>query len=113
MMTRSGRRFRQPEDDDYEVTGRITQICLTGWRRRVRETPRWSCLLWWKRADLDPGVHVILGVGRGEGFCAGSGLSAYAERGRRRPGRRRIPKHELNGKTQAVNHHHRTSRGTR
>ena len=33
-----------------------------------------------ERADLDPNVHVILVSGRGEGFCAGFDLSAYADR---------------------------------
>ena len=58
-----------------------------------------------ERADLDPGVHVILVSGRGEGFCAGFDLCAYAERivvGRRRPAR--ITDTVLSGKTQAVNH---------
>ena len=32
-----------------------------------------------ERADLDPNVHVILVSGRGEGFCAGFDLSAYAD----------------------------------
>ena len=34
-----------------------------------------------ERADLDPGVHVIVVSGRGKGFCGGYDLSIFAENG--------------------------------
>lgn len=57
-----------------------------------------------ERADLDPGVHVILVSGRGEGFCAGFDLSAYAEGSSSTGGGGAYQGTVLDGKTQAVNH---------
>ena len=50
--------------------------------RRRRSSSRWAEVRWSacvERADLDPNVHVILVSGRGEGFCAGFDLGAYAD----------------------------------
>lgn len=65
----------------YEVTGRIARITFDRAERGnaiIAATPveLAACV---ERADLDPNVHVILVSGRGEGFCAGFDLSAYAE----------------------------------
>ncbi|MBY0441055.1 MAG: crotonase/enoyl-CoA hydratase family protein, partial [Mycobacteriaceae bacterium] len=57
-----------------------------------------------ERADLDPNVHVILVSGRGEGFCAGFDLSAYADQTGSAGGGGRHDGTVLDGKTQAVNH---------
>lgn len=67
----------------YEVTGRIARITFNRPERGnsiIDATPRElaACV---ERADLDPGVHVMLISGRGEGFCAGFDLGAYAEEG--------------------------------
>ena len=65
----------------YEVTGRVARITFNRPEKGnaiVADTPlELSALV--ERADLDPNVHVILVSGRGEGFCAGFDLSAYAE----------------------------------
>src|SRR4029079_17927666 len=65
----------------YEVTDRIARITFNRPERGnaiVADTPlELSALV--ERADLDPHVHVILVSGRGEGFCAGFDLGAYAD----------------------------------
>ena len=65
----------------YEVTDRVARITFNRPEKGnaiVADTPlELSALV--ERADLDPAVHVILVSGRGEGFCAGFDLSAYAE----------------------------------
>ena len=70
----------------YEVTDRVARITFNRPEKGnaiVADTPlELSALV--ERADLDPNVHVILVSGRGEGFCAGFDLSAYAEGRRRR-----------------------------
>jgi enoyl-CoA hydratase len=53
---------------------------------------------------LDPSVHVILISGRGEGFCAGFDLSAYADRTGSAGGTGAYSETVLDGKTQAINH---------
>ena len=65
----------------YEVTGRIARITFNRPEKGnaiIAATPveLAACV---ERADLDPDVHVILVSGRGEGFCAGFDLSAYAD----------------------------------
>lgn len=90
----------------YEVTDRVARITFNRPDKGnaiVADTPlELSALV--ERADLDPNVHVILVSGRGEGFCAGFDLSAYAEgsssAGDGSPYRDTV----LSGKTQAVNH---------
>lgn len=71
----------------YEVTGRIARITFNRPEKGnaiIADTPlELSALV--ERADLDPGVHVILVSGRGEGFCAGFDCPP-TPRGRRRPG---------------------------
>ena len=66
----------------YEVTDRVARITFNRPEKGnaiIADTPlELSALV--ERADLDPNVHVILLSGRGEGFCAGFDLSAYAER---------------------------------
>jgi enoyl-CoA hydratase len=57
-----------------------------------------------ERADLDPNVHVILLSGRGEGFCAGFDLGAYAEGSSSAGGGSPYKDTVLSGKTQAINH---------
>ena len=65
----------------YEVTDRVARITFNRPDKGnaiVADTPlELSALV--ERADLDPNVHVILVSGRGEGFCAGFDLSAYAD----------------------------------
>jgi enoyl-CoA hydratase len=65
----------------YEVTGRVARITFNRPEKGnaiTAATPLElaACV---ERADLDRGVHVILVSGRGEGFCAGFDLGAYAE----------------------------------
>ena len=65
----------------YEVTGRIARITFD--RPEVgnaitMDTPV-EIAAAVERADLDPGVHVIVISGRGAGFCAGYDLSLFAE----------------------------------
>src|SRR5260370_31902598 len=66
----------------YEVTGRVARITFNRPEKGnaiVADTPlELSALI--ERADLDPGVHVILVSGRGEGFCSGFDWSADADR---------------------------------
>jgi enoyl-CoA hydratase len=65
----------------YEVTGRIARLTLSRperangiTRELVRELERSV-----ERADLDPGVHVVLLSGNGKGFCGGYDLVESAE----------------------------------
>ncbi|OOK65699.1 enoyl-CoA hydratase/isomerase family protein [Mycobacterium kansasii] len=65
----------------YQVTDRVARITFNRPEKGnaiVADTPlELSALV--ERADLDPNVHVILVSGRGDGFCAGFDLSAYAD----------------------------------
>lgn len=89
----------------YEVTDRIARITFNRPEKGnaiTADTPlELSALV--ERADLDPGVHVILVSGRGEGFCAGFDLGAYAE-GSSSAGGEGYRGSVLDGKTQAANH---------
>jgi enoyl-CoA hydratase len=65
----------------YEVTGRIARLTLNRpergngiSRELVRELERSV-----ERADLDPGVHVVLLSGNGKGFCGGYDLVESGE----------------------------------
>ena len=89
----------------YEVTDRVARITFNRPEKGnsiVAATPveLAACV---ERADLDPAVHVILVSGRGEGFCAGFDLSAYAD-GTSSAGGGDHTGTVLDGKTQAVNH---------
>ena len=89
----------------YEVTDRVARITFNRPEKGnsiVADTPLelTACV---ERADLDPNVHVILVSGRGEGFCAGFDLSAYAD-GTGAAGGSEHQGTVLDGKTQAVNH---------
>src|ERR1700685_3844613 len=74
-----------PVDDlqtmTYEVAERIARITLDRPERGNGITPRLvseleTCV---ERADLAPGVHVILLAGNGKGFCGGYDLVESAE----------------------------------
>ncbi len=70
-----------PTTMTYEVTGRVARITLNRPERGngiTLEMPRElaACV---ERANLDPGVHVILLSGAGRGFCGGYDLVASAE----------------------------------
>ncbi len=89
----------------YEVADRVARITFNRPEKGnsiVADTPLElaACV---ERADLDPNVHVILVSGRGEGFCAGFDLSAYAD-GTGAAGGAEHQGTGLDGKTQAVNH---------
>lgn len=89
----------------YEVTDRVARITFNRPEKGnsiVADTPLelTACV---ERADLDPNVHVILVSGRGEGFCAGFDLSAYAD-GTGAAGGADNQGTVLDGHTQAVNH---------
>ncbi len=90
----------------YEVTDRVARITFNRPEKGnaiIADTPlELSALV--ERADLDPGVHVILVSGRGEGFCAGFDLSAYADGTGSAGGTGAYQGTVLDGKTQAVNH---------
>ena len=93
----------------YEVTGRVARITFNRPEKGnaiIAATPLElaACV---ERADLDRGVHVILVSGRGEGFCAGFDLGAYAEGlggSPSFPGGEDREGTVLDGVTQAVNH---------
>ncbi|GFG72278.1 crotonase/enoyl-CoA hydratase family protein [Mycolicibacter senuensis] len=89
----------------YEVTDRVARITFDRPEKGnaiTADTPlELSALV--ERADLDPNVHVILVSGRGEGFCAGFDLSAYAE-GSSSAGGEGYRGSVLDGKVQAANH---------
>ncbi len=89
----------------YEVTGRVARITFNRPEKGnaiIAATPveLAACV---EQADLDPGVHVILVSGRGEGFCAGFDLSAYAD-GSSSAGGEGHTGTVLDGHVQAVNH---------
>jgi enoyl-CoA hydratase len=88
----------------YEVTDRVARITFNRPEKGnaiIADTPvELSALV--ERADLDPNVHVILVSGRGEGFCAGFDLSAYADRTASAGSTYRDT--VLDATTQAVNH---------
>lgn len=89
----------------YEVTGRVARITFNRPEKGnaiVAATPveLAACV---ERADLDPAVHVILVSGRGEGFCGGFDLSAYADGTSSAGGEDRAGT-VLDGQTQATNH---------
>jgi enoyl-CoA hydratase len=90
----------------YEVTDRVARITFNRPEKGnaiVADTPlELSALV--ERADLDPSVHVILVSGRGEGFCAGFDLSAYADRTASAGGGGAYKGTVLDGKIQGVNH---------
>ncbi len=91
----------------YEVTDRIARITFNRPDKGnaiVAETPPLELAALVERADLDPNVHVILVSGRGEGFCAGFDLGAYADGSSSAGGGDRQGGTVLDGKTQAVNH---------
>ena len=83
----TGRAGREPDVDyrtlTYEVTGRIARITFNrpdqGNAITVDTPVELSHAV--ERADLDPGVHVIVVSGRGKGFCGGYDLSIFAENG--------------------------------
>lgn len=89
----------------YQVDGRVARITFdrpAQGNAIVAATPveLAACV---ERADLDPGVHVILVSGRGPGFCAGFDLSAYAD-GSSSPGGQDLAGTVLDPHTQALNH---------
>lgn len=89
----------------YEVDGRVARITFDRPDKGnaiIAATPveLAACV---ERADLDPAVHVILVSGRGEGFCAGFDLGAYAQ-GSTDPGGHDRAGTVLDPHTQAVNH---------
>ena len=90
----------------YEVTDRVARITFNRPDKGnaiIADTPlELSALV--ERADLDPNVHVILLSGRGEGFCAGFDLSAYADRSSSAGGTGPYKGTVMDGKTQAFNH---------
>jgi enoyl-CoA hydratase len=65
----------------YEVDGRIARITFDrpehGNAITVDTSGELAAVV--ERADLDPGVHVMLVSGRGKGFCGGYDLSIFAE----------------------------------
>lgn len=90
----------------YEVTDRIARITFNRPNKGnaiVAATPLElsACV---ERADLDPAVHVILVSGRGEGFCAGFDLGAYAEGSSSDGDEKTRAGTVLDGMTQALNH---------
>jgi enoyl-CoA hydratase len=90
----------------YEVTDRVARITFNRPEKGnaiIADTPlELSALV--ERADLDPAVHVILVSGRGDGFCGGFDLSAYAEGQSSAGGGPAYKGTVLDGKTQAENH---------
>src|SRR6476660_4774211 len=107
-MTHAIRRvdFANLKTMTYEVTDRVARITFNRPDKGnaiVADTPlELSALV--ERADLDPNVHVILVSGRGQGFCAGFDLSAYADRTGSAGGEGSYHGTVLDGKTQGVNH---------
>lgn len=88
----------------YEVTDRIASITFNRPEQGnaiIAETPLELAALV-ERADLDPQVHVILVSGRGDGFCGGFDLSAYAEANDE--GSARYSGTALDGQVQLRNH---------
>jgi len=65
----------------YEVTDRIARITFNRPEQGnaiTTDTPT-ELAHAVERADIDPGVHVVLLSGRGKGFCGGYDLDAFAE----------------------------------
>ena len=90
----------------YEVTDRVARITFNRPEKGnaiIADTPLELAALV-ERADLDPRVHVILVSGRGEGFCAGFDLSAYADGTSSAGATSRYRDTVLDGKTQGLNH---------
>ncbi|ALR12962.1 enoyl-CoA hydratase [Mycobacteroides saopaulense] len=88
----------------YEVTDRVARITFNRPEQGnaiIAETPMELAALV-ERADLDPRVHVILVSGRGDGFCGGFDLSAYAEANDE--GSARYSGTALDGQVQLRNH---------
>lgn len=88
----------------YEVTDRVARITFNRPEQGnaiIAETPLELAALV-ERADLDPQVHVILVSGRGDGFCGGFDLSAYAEANDE--GSARYSGTALDGQVQLRNH---------
>jgi enoyl-CoA hydratase len=90
----------------YEVIDRIARITFNRPKQGnaiVAATPLElaACV---ERADLDPSVHVILVSGRGEGFCAGFDLGAYAEGSSSDGDKKTRAGTVLDGETQSLNH---------
>lgn len=88
----------------YEVTDRVARITFNRPEQGnaiIAETPLELAALV-ERADLDPRVHVILVSGRGDGFCGGFDLSAYAEANDE--GSERYSGTALDGQVQLRNH---------
>ncbi|OHT88714.1 crotonase/enoyl-CoA hydratase family protein [Mycobacteroides saopaulense] len=88
----------------YEVTDRVARITFNRPEQGnaiIAETPLELAALV-ERADLDPRVHVILVSGRGDGFCGGFDLSAYAEANDE--GSARYSGTALDGQVQLRNH---------
>ena len=88
----------------YEVTDRIARITFNRPEQGnaiIAETPLELAALV-ERADLDPQVQVILVSGRGDGFCGGFDLSAYAEANDE--GSARYSGTALDGQVQLRNH---------
>jgi enoyl-CoA hydratase len=98
--------FKNLKTMTYEVTGRVARITFNRPDKGnaiVADTPlELSALV--ERADLDPNVHVILVSGRGNGFCAGFDLSAYADRSSSAGGGSAYRDTVLDGRRQMVNH---------
>ncbi|OBJ71035.1 enoyl-CoA hydratase [Mycobacterium sp. 1274756.6] len=89
----------------YEVTDRVARITFNRPEKGnaiIADTPLELAALV-ERADLDPDVHVILVSGRGDGFCAGFDLGAYAE-GSSSAGGDAHAGTVLDGRVQAQNH---------
>jgi enoyl-CoA hydratase len=90
----------------YEVTGRVARITFNRPEKGnaiVADTALELAALV-ERADLDPGVHVILVSGRGEGFCSGFEWSADADGWSSAGGLGAYQGTALDGKTQPVGH---------
>lgn len=88
----------------YEVTDRVARITFNRPEQGnaiIADTPLELAALV-ERADLDPQVHVILVSGRGDGFCGGFDLSAYAEANDE--GSVRYSGTALDGQVQLLNH---------
>lgn len=89
----------------YEVTDRVARITFNRPEKGnaiVADTPLELAALV-ERADLDPNVHVVLVSGRGDGFCAGFDLGAYAD-GSAAPGGEDYRGTVLDAHAQADNH---------
>ncbi len=99
----------------YEVTDRVARITFNRPEKGnaiIADTPlELSALV--ERADLDPAVHVILVSGRGEGFCAGFDLSAYADGTGSAGGDRRVSRARCSTARPRPSTTCRISRGTR